>query len=119
LRSARSRHHVGGAGARPNQYTLDGVEAGLDPALSRRAARFTHQRPLVLSLYREVRPLPDGTEGLLRPLQALRGLYFDAWFVSRWAEPGFSAHYPDDDVTDPAWWARNIASLERLLRAAS
>lgn len=69
----------------------------------------------MLSYYREVAAFPEAWEAMFEPLRTLRGLYFDAWFATRWHQPGFAKHYPEDDPADPTWWEARVASLTRRL----
>ena len=95
-------------------WRLDTLPAELD-----RKARREQQSALVLSLYRQRRDFPEAWEALMRPLGILRGVVFDAWFCTNWSEPGFKAHYPDDDIEGEAYWLRGIKAVEGWLEDPS
>lgn len=80
-----------------------------------RGERRDRQSDLVLSLYRERRPFPEAGEALMRPMGILRGVVFDAWFSANWSEPGFKAHYPDDNIEGEDYWTRGIQAVEGWL----
>jgi len=85
------------------------------PADMPRAERRPLQRAKVLEFYREVADFPEEWERMFVPLRGMRGLFFDAWFSARWADPGFADCYPDDTLTEPSWWRDNLDRIEQLL----
>ena len=91
-------------------WRLDTLPAELD-----RVARREQQSALILSLYRQQRAFPEAWEALMRPLGILRGVLFDAWFCANWSEPGFKAHYPDDDIEGEAYWLSGVEAVEAWL----
>ncbi len=92
-------------------WRLDSLPEALD-----RKERRARQHRLVLARYRERRAFPEAWEALLRPTGILRGVMFDAWFCANWSEPGFRAHYPDDDIEGEAYWLRAVEAMEDWLR---
>lgn len=73
------------------------------------------QNQLVLKYYRELGDFPKEWEGMFPLMSAYRDIQFDAWFSSRWSEPGFSQNYEEDDITSATWWNQNMDGLENLL----
>ncbi|WP_372367676.1 phosphotransferase [Candidatus Uabimicrobium sp. HlEnr_7] len=87
----------------------------LPKSMDRRERR-NIQHQLVLDLYREVRPFPKKFEALIPLIRGCRNIVFDAWFSTRWNEPGFRKHYEDDNITNPDWWQDSIEELERATK---
>lgn len=73
------------------------------------------QHQLVLDCYRETQEFPKQLEAIFPLLTVYRDIQFDAWFSSRWKDPGFARNYADDDICDPAWWKDSIDGLEESL----
>jgi Ser/Thr protein kinase RdoA (MazF antagonist) len=91
-------------------WRLDTLPESMD-----RKERRMIQQELVLSFYREIQPFPKSWEAIFPLMSAYRDIQFDAWFSSRWDEPGFAKHYEEEDITKLDWWKENIEGLERLL----
>ncbi len=91
-------------------WRLDSLPEGMD-----RAERRARQSDLVLSLYRQRLDFPEAQEALMRPLGILRAVLFDAWFSASWGEPGFKAHYPDEDIEGEAYWLGAVEAIEGWL----
>ncbi len=77
--------------------------------------RRASQQRLVVDLYREHHAFPAEWERLFRPTGIFRAIRFDAWFSARWRQPGFAAHYPDEDPTAPSWWRKVVETFEGAL----
>lgn len=87
----------------------------LPESMSRAECRAIQQE-LVLSFYRELRSFPKSWEVLFPLLSACRDIQFDAWFSARWLEPGFAENYPNEDLTDFAYWKSSLNELQASLK---
>lgn len=74
------------------------------------------QQELILNFYREVRSFPKSWEAIFPLLSACRDIQFDAWFSARWMESGFAKNYPDEDITNIAYWKNSLEGLQASLK---
>ena len=67
----------------------------------------------LLEGYEQMRDLPDGSEGLVESLRALRMIHYATWIAKRYEDPAFQRAFPQFE--SPRYWEDLSADLEKQL----
>lgn len=82
------------------------------------AAHFEGREPALrvfLEGYRTVAEFDEAQLQLIEPLHLLRGLYFDAWYCSRYHDPKFVEELADEGFPSRPWWQEQLTVYDQRL----